>query len=81
MLRPAIASSIPEVQAIFTAAWNMLKEFYNLKQDGTQEDWDEMLRRYGAVSQMGTSPETKMLSGELAQSVIHFIEYRSKIRE
>ena len=80
-LRVATAQEIPEIQNIFTEAWNFLKRFYYLKQDSGQEEWNECLRAYSRVAQMGTTPSSKELASALAQTVFRYIEFRSKERD
>ena len=80
-IRPTTAAEIPKIQEIFTETWNMLKEFYNLKQDSDQEDWNAILARYTLICQISLDPVERELAKGLVQSVFKFIEYRSKVRE
>ena len=81
MLRPATAAEIPKIQEAFTEVWNMLKEFYNLKQDSDQDDWNKLLARYTLVCQICIEPAERELAKGLAQAVFKFIEYRSKVKD
>jgi len=82
MIEPASAKDIPEVQAIFTAAWNFAKQFYNLKQDSSQEDWNQCMLAYSDLSRMSMNrKEYNEFAKSLGVAVFHLIEYRSKTKE
>lgn len=81
MLKPVTAQEIPKIQEAFTEAWNMLKAFYNIKQDSEQSDWDALLKQYTLVCNVCVDPVERELSKGLAQAVFKLLEYRSKIRE
>ena len=81
MIKPATAAEIPEEQEIFTAAWNYLKQYANLKQTDDDRCWHQCSSMFSQVFNMGTSETTRELSSGLATAVFKYIEARSKVKQ
>ena len=68
---------IPEEQAIFMTAWDLLKEFYYLKQDSSDEEWERFVQENTKLYRMGTNETTKILSSGMSKAIMKYIEKRS----
>lgn len=49
MLKPVTAKEIPEVQALFTEVWNMVKQYYNITIHNSDEEWDSIVSLSGEM--------------------------------
>ena len=70
---------IPVEQKIFFQSWELLKEFYYIKQTDKEEVWEDLIEKSNRIFNSGTDPATKTLASKLSLTVIRYLEERSKM--
>ena len=78
MIQPVTAAEIPEIQELFTDAWNLLKKYYNIMQNDSDDDWNMLVEEYKELCMKGSGPVEQKLAEGLAVAVLKTIEVGSK---
>lgn len=77
MLRPATAEELPEEQAMFKAAWGLLKKYRYITRDEAGP-WTELISDLDRLSGIGQGGPCGDLSCALAKAIADYLEAQSR---
>lgn len=82
MIKPATTEQIIKERAIFNEAWRILKKYYNITQDNSDKEWQELIQEADKLYKMPTNAsQEKNLSQIMAMTVLEHIEQLAKKRK
>ena len=80
MIEPVRAERIPQEQAIFNEAWRVMKQYYNLNQNSSDEEWEALVNEADVLYKMPTGAKNSRLARDITLAVLAHIETVSKER-
>lgn len=80
MAEPVRADQIPQEQAIFNEAWRIMKQYYSLHQNSSDEEWEALIEEARILSEMPTGAKGSRLARDITLAVLSHIETVSKER-
>lgn len=81
MVQPATKEQITKESAIFNDAWRILKKYYNLTNDSSDEEWEALIEEARILYEMPTGAKGSRLARDLSLAVLSHIETLSKERK